>query len=154
MNSASSRSSLQNLLPVANTPNLPETCHAALLRGSTGPVNESSPSRADPQISGRPHVGCPACQQSLPPRLLSRPASGDLVGNYIETPSWRKSMGKQAPREVGCCMLECGSRELLDALRLVVGDACQAFAILDSLCTVDLTWWLLPHCSSALYCPF
>jgi hypothetical protein len=33
----------------------------------------------------------------------------------------------------GQLMLQCGSGVMLDALRLVVGDACQALAILDSL---------------------
>jgi hypothetical protein len=31
--------------------------------------------------------------------------------------------------DAGQLMLQCGSGVLLDAMRLVVGDACQAFAI-------------------------
>ena len=70
-------------------------------------------------------------QQSLPPRLLCCSASGDLVGNYISTPSWRNVHGETDTVDAGQLMLQCGSGVLLDALRLVVGDVC-----LSGLCNI------------------
>jgi hypothetical protein len=60
--------------------------------------HESRYSWTDPQIFGSPHVGNPASQQSLLfASLYSRlcvNAGGELVENYILTPSWRKKYGE------------------------------------------------------------
>ena len=97
-------------------------------------------------------------QQSLPPRLLCCSASGDLVGNYISTPSWRRSMGKQTPCDVRCWPAHAAMR-VWGAVGRVEARCWRCMLVRPMQYWIrhapfHLTSWSLPHCSSTSHCPF